>query len=169
MQYPVLAASILMALLPCAASGQERTDFSGIWRMDAERSESAHQAVPIGPVTMVIKQTAAEISIETRRENIKSSTSSETLTFHLDGSESTNVVKYNVPVKVKAHWDGAKLVTETERNIQNSTITTMYVLSLDAEGKEMTIDKTLTIQHGYQFEGAKTTGTGKDVFIRKRR
>ena len=59
------------------------------------------------------------------------------------------------PVKTKAHWNGDKLVTETERNVQGSTVTTTYIHSLDPKKmKELTIDKTLLIQHGYQFEGA---------------
>jgi hypothetical protein len=44
----------------------------------------------------------------------------------------------------------------------------MHVFSLDASGKELTIDKTFTVQHGYQFQGAKNTGSGKDVFIKRR-
>ena len=43
----------------------------------------------------------------------------------------------------------------------------MHVFSLDASGKELTIDKTFTVQHGYQFQGAKNTGSGKDVFIKR--
>ncbi len=169
MRCVLLAASVLVLLLSTDLSAQDRPDFSGIWKMDVERSESAHQAVPIGPVSMTIKQTESEISIATRRENGKSAASVETLTFRLDGSEQTNVVKYGVPVKVKAHWDGAKLITETERNIQNSTITTMYVLSLDANGQDLVVNKTLNIQHGYQGQGARTTGTGKDIFVRRKR
>jgi len=137
--------------------------------MDLSRSDSAHQAVPIGPVTLIIKQNGAELSVETRRtQKGKPATSSETLTFKLDGSENTAVGNYGVPVQAKAHWDGGKLITETERNIEGSTVTTMHVFTLDASGKELTIDKTLTVQHGYQFQGANNTGRGKDVFIKRR-
>jgi hypothetical protein len=71
--------------------------------------------------------------------------------------------------RLKAHWDGTKLITETERSIQGSTVTTMQVFSLDASRKEMTVDNTLTVQHGYQSQGANNTGRGKDVFIKSRR
>ena len=161
---------LTMALLfSLEAGAQETPDLSGVWQMDASRSESAHQAVPIGPVTLVIKQSAAQVSIETRRtQKGKPAVSSETLTFQLDGSENTIFGSGGGQILAKAHWDGTKLVTETSRDIQGSTVTTMHVLSLDASGKELTIDKTLTVQHGYQFQGANNTGKGKDVFIKSK-
>ena len=160
----------IMALLFALQGHAEQTsDFSGVWQMDPSRSESAHQAVPIGPVTLIIKQNASELSIETRRaQKNKPAISSETLTFKLDGSENSIVGNSGAQIQATAHWDGTKLITETSRNIQGSTVTTMHVFSLDASGKELTIDKTLTVQHGYQFQGANNTGTGKDVFIKNR-
>lgn len=170
MQRIVLAASTVALFLTVTPNASGQSDFSGFWHMDPSRSESAHQAVPIGPVTVVIKQTPAEISIETKKsERNNKGATTETLTYKLDGSESTIAGTSGVPIKVKAHWDGTRLVTETSRNLQDSTITTVYVLSLDPSGKEMTIDKTLTVQHGYQFQGAASSGTGKDVFTKVRR
>ena len=54
------------------------------------------------------------------------------------------------------------------RNIQDATVSTVQVFSLDAKGKELTVDKTLTIQHGYQSPGANNNnvGRGTDVFVR---
>ena len=157
-----------MALAPLVAAGaQSSTDFSGTWKMDAARSESAHQAVPIGPVTLVIKQSATELTIETRRSDTdKNQIHSETLTYKLDGSESTVAGTDGTPIKSQAHWEGTKLVTGTTRNIEGSTVTTTYVHSLDPKGNELTVHKTLTVQHGYQFDGAKNSGTGTDVFIK---
>ncbi len=149
---------------------QNKSDFSGKWKMDVTRSESAHQDVPIGPVTISIRQTPEEFSIETARTDANSSVvTTDTLTFKLDGKERVNDEPSSVPIKVKAHWDGLKLVTETEREINDSTITTMQVFQLSANGKEITINKSLTVQHGYQSPGvARTTGTGKDVFIKSK-
>jgi hypothetical protein len=159
--------SMMALVLPFAAGGQRASDFSGTWKMDAARSESAHQAVPIGPVMVVIKQTATELSIETRRgEPNKSATHGEILTYKLDGSETTTTGIDGEPVKCRAHWEEAKLITGTTRNIQGATVTTLYVHSLDRSGREMTIHKTLTVQHGYQFEGAKNSGIGTDVFVK---
>src|ERR1051325_2331291 len=128
-RFTLFAMAFLFSL---PGNAQETTDFSGVWQMDLSRSDSAHQAVPIGPVTLIIKQNAAELSIETRRaQKGKSASSTETLTFKLDGSENTIVGNYGVQVQAKAHWDGMKLITETERNVEGSTVTTMHVFSLD--------------------------------------
>lgn len=167
MQQIRFALSTMALLLSVQGSAQEPTDFSGVWQMDPSRSESAHQATPIGPVTLIIKQNADEVTIETRKgAKTKTPIPSETLTFTLHGSETSIVSNSGVPIKVKAHWDGNKLITETARNIQDATVTTMQVFNLDSSGKELTVHKTLTIQHGYQFPGAANTGTGTDVFIR---
>ena len=162
-------AAALLFTIPFFA--QEGVDLSGTWQMDASRSESAHQAVPIGPVTLVIKQTADDLSIETRLgEKGSSAVKTETLNFKLNGIESSAVGNYGALVKLRAHWDGPKLIAETVRNIQDATVSTRQVYSLDASGKELTVDKTLTIQHGYQSPGAidNNVGKGKDVFVRGR-
>jgi hypothetical protein len=165
-RFTALALALLFAL---QGGGQQRPDFSGVWQMDRSRSESAHQGVPIGPVTLVIKQNPAQVSIETRSaQKGKGPISSETLTFKLDGSESSITSGSGAKIQTKAHWDENRLVAETSRDIHGSTVTTMHVLSLDTSGKELTIDKTLTVQHGYQFQGANSKGSGKDVFIRSK-
>ncbi len=164
-----MAAVFVALVFLYAGSTPARTNFSGTWQMDFERSESAHQAVPIGPVTLVIQQTAKDVRIETRRTDPGSAVArTEVLTYKLDGSETTMVGVDGVPVKSKAHWDGTKLVTETARNIQAASITTMNVLILDPKGRELTIQRTLTVQHGYEFKGAETTGRGTDVFIKRK-
>jgi hypothetical protein len=161
----------LVLVFPFAAHTQGGSNFSGTWKMEPARSESAHQAVPIGPVTLIINQTASEVRIETRRNDRgESAIQSEILTYRLDGTESTIAAKTGASVKTRAHWNGNKLVTETERNVQGSSVTTVYIHSLDPKGrkgrKELTVDKTLLVQHGYQFEGSKSYGTGRDVFIK---
>jgi hypothetical protein len=40
---------------------------------------------------------------------------------------------------------------------------------MDARGKEVTVRKTLTVQHGYQFQDAKNVGTGIDIFVKTKR
>jgi len=161
--------SALLFLLPLIVRAQT-PNLSGTWNMDPGRSESAHQAVPIGPVTLVIRQTESGITIETRRKDRNTSElSTETLPYTFDGKESVTRDKQGEPIRSWAHWDGAKLITETARNVHGTAVTTNYFFSLDADGKELIIEKALTVQHGYQGQGAKTTGTGKDVFVRAKR
>lgn len=159
---------IVIALLAASLGfAQSHPDFSGTWKMDPGRSESAHQDTPTGPTTLVIRQTPDKISIETTRmENGREGAFHETLVFRLDGAEEVSAGDGGAKVTGKAKWQGSKLITETARNVQASTITTLYTHSLSADGKELTVDKNLTVQHGYQFQGAATTGSGRDIFVK---
>lgn len=162
-----LCALFVFAMLTWGAEPSTVPNLSGTWKMDPARSESAHQDVAIGPITMVIRQTPEQITIETiRSENGKPDAFRETLALKLDGTETTSTGDAGAVVTAKAHWDGQKLITETARNLQDSTVTTLYAHSLAANGRELTVEKSLTVQHGYQFRGAATTGRGKDIFVK---
>jgi hypothetical protein len=154
----------MMGVGPVVAA-DNHSNFTGAWKMDPARSESAHQDVPSGASTMVIQLTPTELSIETIRSE-EANPFRETLTFKLDGSETASTGDGGVKVSGKAHWEGSKLVVETTRNIQDSTVTTLYVHTLSPNGRDLIVDKTLTVQHGYQGASAPTTGHGKDVFVR---
>jgi len=60
----VLLASIAA---PALHAQTTRPDFSGTWIMDMTRSASAVQNDPIPQTTLVINQTATQLSIETQR------------------------------------------------------------------------------------------------------
>jgi len=161
------SAFIVLAGITGAWAQQSPPDFSGVWKMDPARSESAHQAVPIGPVVLVVKQTPTAITIETRRSPAGSTKfQSETLTYLLNGADTTNGEEDGKRVRTKARWDGASLITETERNVNGASVTTKFIHTLNASRREMKLDKTLMVQHGYQFEGSKSYGTGTDVFVK---
>lgn len=158
---------VLLGFAPWVA-GQSHGDFSGTWTMDPARSESAHQEVPIISSTLVLRVTDTGLTMETTRsEGGKPAAFHETLNLRLDGSDTTAASNAGASVTGKAHWDGAKLVAETAREINGATVTTRYVYTLSADGREITIDKTLTVQHGYQgLLSARNTGHGIDVFVR---
>jgi hypothetical protein len=167
MQKATLLSVLMLAGAAYGHAAADPAQFSGVWKMDSARSESTHQDVSFGVSTLVIKSTGNEITIETTRKPAGDSPPfHEILRFRLDNSETTNSGDAGVSVTGKAHMDGTKLVIETARNVHNSTVTTLYVHTLSADGREMTIDKTLTVQHGYQGMSANNTGRGKDVYIR---
>ncbi|MEJ7607012.1 MAG: hypothetical protein WKF37_12295 [Bryobacteraceae bacterium] len=150
-------------LIPCLGSPDTKTDFSGSWEMDATRSESAHSSTSSGPVTLVMKQSASEVSIETRQNG-----QSETIVYKLDGSESQKPAQDNGPFQWTARWEGTKLVTETHRNVNRATVTIKEILSLDSKAKEITVERTVTVQHGYSMRGTQNYSSGKDVFVKAR-
>jgi hypothetical protein len=143
--------------LPLPAHAQGRPDFSGTWSMDRTRSESAMQADPIGPTTVVIAQTPTGLQIATTRDSRTA-----TVVYKLDGSSS--------PIPggtATSHWEGATLITETVRDIQGQTVTTKESRRLNENG-EMLVETVLVVQHGYTLKGTQNYGSGKDVFTRVR-
>jgi len=153
-----------------AALAQTHPDLSGTWKMDPARSETAHQDVPVGQVSLVVAQTGSEVAVEIRTNaKDRAAIANEKLTYRLDGVENTAMGDGQVPIVCKAHWDGADLVTETRRNLRDSTVTTRWVFSMDPGGRELTVRKALTVQHGYQSPTvANNVGTAKDVFVKQR-
>ena len=127
-----LAAAVV---LPFSARAQGKTDFSGTWTLDASKSDPGRGGGgggggrgPGGPVT--IKQTASEIAIGAA-------------TYKLDGSESVNQMQGRggpTEAKSKTHWDGAKLVIETTREVGGNMVASTEIRSLSADGKEMTVE-----------------------------
>jgi len=149
---------IATLVLPATLHAQGKPDFSGTWKMDQSRSESAVQSEPIGPITLVIAQTPSEVRIETTRAQ-----GSSIVTYKLDGSE------MKIPGgTAKTHWDGTMLVTEAVRDIQGQTVTTKETRRLNPDGNEMLVETMLVVQHGYSLRGTPNYGTGKDIFVRSR-
>ncbi len=129
-------------VLPFAARAQTKSDFSGTWTLNAEKSDPPPQGRGGrgggggGPQT--IKQTATTLTIESEGRG-----GPVTMTYKLDGSESVNQVQGRggmSEAKSKAHWDGSKLVIETTRDLGGNTVTTTDTRSLSADGKEMTVE-----------------------------
>jgi hypothetical protein len=144
--------------LPLAAHAQGRPDFSGTWSMDRSRSESAMQADPIGPTTIVITQTSTGLQIATTRDGRTAA-----ITYRFDGSPS------QIPGgTATSHWEGPMLVTESVRDIQGQTVTTKESRRLSENGSEMLVDTVLVVHHGYTLKGTQSYGAGKDVFTRVR-
>ena len=145
---------------------QGRPDFSGTWTMDLTRSEAAAQGTPIGPVTVTIRQTNEEVHIETTRNG------------------RTEAVRY-LPASRKAtapgevigafRWDGPRLVTRLVTDINKQAVTVEEARNLDSGGREMTVEVTLVVEHGYQSGGtgvlrsqnSPNTSKGINVFVKK--
>ena len=158
------AVTVFVLLTPSFGQVSKRKpNFTGTWALDAKRSVSAQSADNAGPMTLVIKQTDTELGIEMRQGQ-----RAETLIYNLDGSESKQTGKENGAFEWRARWQGPKLVTETHRNVNGATVTIEETLSLNGAQKELTVDRTLTVQHGYTMRGAKNYSSGQDVFTKIR-
>jgi len=160
-----LSIACLVAVGSAGVVGQSHPDFSGTWSMDLTRSEAAAQGTPIGPVTVAIRQMPEEIRIDTTREG------------------RTESVRY-LPASMKAvapagtigsfRWEGPKLITTLVTDINKQAITVEEARALDAAGKEMTVELSLVVEHGYQSGGtglvrsqnSPNTSKGINVFVK---
>jgi hypothetical protein len=148
------------------AQDKDKDSFSGTWLMDASRSESAHQDVPIKPSTLVIAISSGSMTLETAHQEDSRKAVDQLIRVNLDGSESTTVVN-GVSIKAKGRWEGQTLIIDTVRNIQQAMVTTQDVYVLGSQGRELTVEKTLNVQHGYEGNAMdQNVGHGKDVFMR---
>jgi hypothetical protein len=151
-------AIIALILVSTSAYAQDRADFTGVWRMDPTRSESAMQGEPIGPVTVVIVQTPSQIQIETVSQRGRT-----VETYRLDGLDSA--LKTGLG---HARWLGDQLVMDSVRDVRGVSVTTQQSRRMTADGTEMHVDSILEVQHGYTLARTKNYGAGKDVFVRVR-
>lgn len=155
--------SLLPAALVVTLFAQTMTaakpDFSGTWTMDRERSESAMQEKPIGSVSVAVTHTGTTLTIQTTRDG-----KPEVATYTIE--ELPNGPGVMGAGTRRAYWDGLRLVTEGAGNVQGQTVSVREARMLNTARTEMTIETTVTVQHGYTFRGARNYSTAKDIYTR---
>ncbi len=164
-----MARTVLTALLAglvvvCPAAAQSKPDFSGTWTMDEARSESAHYPDFVGPVVVVITQTPTELTVETRRGGTSSF-----LTYRIGEAprvETATPADAKLGPPFNSYWNGSSLVCETVQNVPY-TVRNKEVRTLSDDGREMIVETTMIVEHGYTLSGTKNYGTGMDHY-RKR-
>jgi hypothetical protein len=135
-------AALLAAFATAPALAQAKPDFSGAWKLNAEKSDPMGGGGGGGGMmrnaVTTITQTATELTLVT-----KFGENSRTASYKLDGSESVNPGMRGAETKSKAKWDGATLVLEHVRNMSGPNgdmqMMSKEVRSLSADGKTMTV------------------------------
>jgi len=150
MKRALLFALAAAVVLPFYARAQAKADFSGTWTLDTAKSDPAPQGRGGGggAASVTIKQTGNELSVTSEGRQ-----GPQTMTYKLDGSESTNQVMGRggaQSVKSTAKWDGSSLVIETTRDFNGTSMTTKEVRRLDNGGKEMHVETTAQTPNGEQ-------------------
>src|SRR5688572_10994630 len=160
-----IGSAICLSFLSLGA--QSRPDFSGTWAMDPARSEAAAQGTPVGPVTVVIRQTPGEVRIDTTRSG-----RTESVRYLPAASKPTAAGELLGAFR----WDGPKLITRLVTDINKQAITVEEVRSLEPGGRDMTVEVMLVVEHGYQSGGtgvlrsqnSPNTSKGVNVSVRQR-
>ncbi|MBI3262259.1 MAG: hypothetical protein HYZ58_03800 [Acidobacteria bacterium] len=152
---------VIMTMVALAGSGlvpaQEKASFAGTWNFDEAKSDPAPAGRGGGgggrgggrggavATTLVIKQTAAEVTIESTTGQ-----GSQTAVYKV-GGEST-VTMGRGEMKAKTSWDGDKLVIDGTQNLStpNGDISIQRKDVISVAGNVLTIERTQTTQQGSQ-------------------
>jgi hypothetical protein len=142
---------------------QTQPDFTGTWTMDVARSGSPTHEGFVGPVVWTIHQSPKAFVLD-RKHGEKS------LAFTYVWQDIAADVSRDATVSPsgdhRASWDGSRLVIHTLQAIQGKTVTTRETLSLTGDGRELTVERVLEVEHGYTMKDAKNFTVVKDVFVR---
>lgn len=140
-------AALLASVALHPATAQGKTDFSGSWKMNVEKSDpmmgggggGGGMGAGMASAVTTITQNATQLVIET-----KFADQTRTTTYNLDGKESVNPGR-NGETKSTVKWDGANLVIES---VSASGAASKDVRTLSADGKTMTVVSTRPGQNG---------------------
>jgi hypothetical protein len=145
----------LALVLVCGvvAFAQAKPDFSGTWTLDQSTSGvgGAAGAGPrgrtgeaIAAAKIVITQTPESLVIEQHAGQ----GGVHTLTYRLDGAESTNPGPRGGEMKSKSQWQGATLVTQSTQTLTTGagqvTLETKEIRSIDPDGFMVVARETTT-------------------------
>jgi hypothetical protein len=156
----------LAAVYPVAASAQATKakfkPFLGTWVLNVAGSESAQSdGRPASPATIVISRDQKALRIETVREG---KTLVATYPFEQDARL---VAKSGGNPVGTIEWEDGTLMTVTPYEVNEMAVTTIERRSLSSNGKEMTIVRTVAVQHGYE-SGPNASAPLTQVFQRAR-
>ena len=157
---PALLSSVVM--LCSVLVGQTQPDFTGTWTMDVVRSGSPTHEGFVGPVVWTIHQSPKAFVLD-RKHGKKSL---EFTYVWLDIADVNRDATVSPSGEHRASWDGSRLVIQTLQTIQGKTVTTRETLSLTGNGRELTVERVLEVEHGYTMKDAKNFTVVKDVFTR---
>ena len=153
-----LSAFLIAAALTTNLEAQPRPDFTGTWTMDEKRSGSPTVPPFVGPVVWIIRQNDKEMVVDMKRAD-----KTQTITYSL--SDKAPATK-PAPALHRGYFDEDQLVTETIQTIQGQTVTTREVRRLANDGREMSVERIVEVEHGYTFKGAQNFSTVKDIFTK---
>jgi hypothetical protein len=139
-----LAFVLFAAATPLLAQAPARPDYSGKWVLDAAASSA--DAMSPSSASVTITQTDKALKLD-QTATTQMGTTSYTLNYNLDGTDSKNTVNANgmsYELTSTTAWDGSSLVLTTSAPVQGGTYKTVDRWSLDATGKVLTVDSQIS-------------------------
>jgi hypothetical protein len=132
---------IVLLWLATAALLLAEPNLSGTWKLNHDKSDFGRAPRP-GSVVTKIRQQGGELSAHSTANGRVNE-----YRWTLDGKESVNVISGN-EVKAVAAWRGPILQVRSKATVQGSTLAMTDQYSLSADGREMTIYRTINGPQG---------------------
>lgn len=157
----VLTSSVLKAQGPLVAA--EFARLAGTWELDTSGDPSLpaeRRIITVSPASLNVEIVRAEDARPPR------------LTYRFDGQD--EVAEFGSgKATARLVRERSAVVTETVYEINNSPMTVREILTVNADGTELTVNTTLRVEHGYQ--GPLAAGASKPpnvsnavvVFVRR--
>jgi hypothetical protein len=162
--FVALAISAVFALTASA----QTVNLTGTWVLDEKRSGSAGHEGFVSPVIWTVTQEPEKVIVQ-RQRGERTLSFDYLLTRSAPGANADPAVVSpgpNTPGH-RAYWEGSRLILVTLQDIQGKTVSTREVLSLSGDGRELSVDRVVEVEHGYTMKGAQNFNTVKDVFAKK--
>jgi hypothetical protein len=144
-----LAASAILLALTLSPSAQGAPNFTGTWALDAAKSDFGPMPPPESVVMVVDhKEPSLKVTI-TQKTQMGEATNSSTYTT--DGKDNVNKMRSPAgeqDVKSTTKWNGKMLATSRTIEAQGMSIGIDETWDLSADGKVLTIDRTLKTPQG---------------------
>ena len=132
---------IVLSLFAAAGFLFAEPNLSGTWKLNHEKSDFGRAPRP-GTVVTKIRQQGGELAAHSTSNGRVSE-----YRWTLDGKESINVIGGN-EVKAVAAWRGPILQVRSKTSMQGSALAITDQYSLSADGREMTIFRTIAGPQG---------------------
>jgi hypothetical protein len=144
-----LAASAALLALTLTAAAQGMPNFSGTWTLDPAKSDFGPMPGPESVVmTIGHKEPALKVNVAQKSQMGEATSDS---TYSTDGKENVNKMRGPAgeqDVKSTTKWTGKKLATNRTIEAQGMSIGIEETWDLSADGKVLTIDRTLNTPQG---------------------
>jgi hypothetical protein len=134
-----------LAIFATVVSAQDKPNFSGTWKMNANKSDFGPLPAP-SAATRTVEHTDPDMKIKSTQTTDNGEQTSE-VAYKTDGSEFT-MKRRNMEIKATGKWEGSKLVVKSKFEAQGMEISSAESWSLSADGKELHIITALGTPQG---------------------
>jgi hypothetical protein len=139
-------AVLILSFFPSfGLQAQSRPDFSGNWRLNAEKSNFGGLSFPAKMTRKVVHE-GQDLAITTYQADRSGETTAEAK-YAIDGKEWTNALRGG-DVKSVLKWDGGVLVVNWKRDVRGTTLSAEERWTLSPDGKTLTQDSTIDSPNG---------------------